>query len=561
MNRLDPRDRTKAVSPSVPTPFPLLIASPATSSTPTNKPPLTKRLRVDQRDRRPLAAWRYAGDLSRMAAAVCAMSELSPHAFTLNLGREIEEAARMSPDGPLTYLQERFYRSLRRQLGHVPPFAFVLETTASRRLHVHGVIAISGAPEALRRALTQAGGLWDDAGAEYQLDLQPVWDGDGWSRYCNKDAARTRKALGVHRVLSLSRDLTRMARDYWATLRASQRARRSAARGNSVRCSLASMPAVMPVSAGSDAPREILVSARVPDGEVSAPAGIVNLATTGPSGHLEHEMAMQISVNRPAHQRERNRLSSARPHSTRLSRRADEGASLAGVNSSGRRLHIRSCRFTSPRQRNSPLSQAGDNSYSGRFRRRRTSADVDPAHVSGVAAPTPNVPGDVRSGVDCLVFYAGGSSLAQTGGVDGRRNVAGPDRGRRGGRTASSPVGCRPALQATRRIQRRPSNSSVIRRADFSAVAPDQLARDRSVVDRRRATRRQSDRLACRPRRSRDDPGAGPVRVSRIFFQKPPTARRVLDITYEVERNSTNKLRLASLTHEERGAYAMCQRT
>ncbi|MBE0703320.1 MAG: hypothetical protein IH582_09145 [Afipia sp.] len=60
-----------------------------------------------------------------MAAAVRAISELDPYAFTLNLGRDVEEAARVSPDGHLTYLQERLYRFLRRQIGRVPPFAFV----------------------------------------------------------------------------------------------------------------------------------------------------------------------------------------------------------------------------------------------------------------------------------------------------------------------------------------------------------------------------------------------------------------------------------------------------
>jgi len=388
MNGLAPRNPTKAVSPSVPTPIPLHIASSTPSSAPTNTPP-TKRRRADQRDRRPLAAWRYAGDLSRMAAATRALSELDPHAFTLNLGREIEEAARMRPDGPLVYLQERLFRSLRRQVGHVPPFAFVLETTASGRLHVHGVIAISGAPEALRRALTQAGGLWDGAGAEYQLDLQPVWDGDGWSRYCGKDAARTRRALGVKRVLSLSRDLSRMARDYWATLRASQRARRSAARGNFTQCSLVSVPAVMPVSASSDAPRETLVSARVPDCEVSAPAGIVNLATTGPSSHLEHEMAMTISVNRPVHRRNGSAKPGAQEHHLRLSKKADKGVSLPGVNSGGRRLHIRSHWFTSPRQRSSPRSQARDDSYSGSSARRGSPANLGLAYIAGPGTQIP----------------------------------------------------------------------------------------------------------------------------------------------------------------------------
>lgn len=226
----------------------------------------------------------------------------------------------MSPDGPLTYLQERLYRLLRRQIGRVPPFAFVLETTASGRLHLHGVIAtISSAPEALRRALTQAGGLWDGAGAEYQLDLQPVWEGDGWCRYCCKDAARTRRALGVKRVLSLSRDLARMARDYWATLRASQRSRRSTQRGNSTQCSLVSVPAVMPVSPSSDAPRETLLSARVPDCEVSAPARTVNFVTTGASRHLEHEMTMTIWVNRPVHRRNGSAKPGAREHDVRLS--------------------------------------------------------------------------------------------------------------------------------------------------------------------------------------------------------------------------------------------------
>ncbi len=352
--------------------------------------------------------------------------------------------------------------------------AFVLETTASGRLHVHGVVAaISDAPHALRDALTQAGGLWDGAGAEYQLDLQPVWDDDGWSHYCVKDAARTRRALGVKHVLSLSRDLTRMARDYWEGLRACQRARRSAARGNSIRCSLASIPVFVPVSASPAVASEELVSVRLPDSEVSTPTETVNLATTGPSRHLEHEMAMQVSVNRPVHRRERIRQSSDRPHSARLSRRADEGASLAGVNSSGGRLHIQSYGFTSPGQRSSPRSQAGDDSYSGSSARHGSPANVGLARDAHAVAQVPHRSRGVMSGDAARVVHLDSGHVPPEGCVERSSRGRGPQgRGRKDGSAISSPVDLRPTVHATREIRRRPS---ILRRSTAHRICRQPL--------------------------------------------------------------------------------------
>ncbi|WP_127600245.1 hypothetical protein [Nitratireductor alexandrii] len=120
-----------------------------------------------------------------------------------------------------SYLQQRIARALKARFGaRKIPFAFVFELTESGRLHLHGVIYV---PEGERRelisALRCAGGKWDAWLPEKQADIRELWNAAGWGRYCTKTASRTRQALGVKSVLSMSREMNRIAKSYWTHIR------------------------------------------------------------------------------------------------------------------------------------------------------------------------------------------------------------------------------------------------------------------------------------------------------------------------------------------------------
>lgn len=192
------------------------------------------------------------------------------------------------------------------------------------------------------------------------------------------------------------------------------------------------------------------------------------------------------------------------------------------VNSSGRRLHIRSYRFTSPRQRSSHRPHARDDRYSGSSARHGSPANLDLARDARAGAQVLHRSPSVMSGDTCRVILLDGGRVPREGCVEPwSRDRCHKGRGRQDGSAVSSPVDRRPTFHATRGIRRRPSILRTSSDPQICRQSPliDWPQLERSAVGRPRATRGRWDSLAYRPRQSRDGRGVGSVLVSQIFFR------------------------------------------
>lgn len=219
LRRLDPWAASTLEPPSVkaPTPRPYSL--------------LNKRQRADHNDQRRLPAWNCAGDLLRMQAAARGARERSMRAFSLNLSPGIAHQALGSSRGPLTYIHDRIDKAIRQQFHFGLEFAFRPEFTDDGRLHIHGIIEVPpGFERRVNDALMAAGGTWDASHSEFQLDTRDLYDGDGWARYCDKTASRTRRLLGLapaKSILSMTRGIRKDAESYWNRLRDLERDERA----------------------------------------------------------------------------------------------------------------------------------------------------------------------------------------------------------------------------------------------------------------------------------------------------------------------------------------------
>jgi hypothetical protein len=122
------------------------------------------------------------------------------------------------------YLRKRIANALDRLLGREDaasvPFLFVLGADGNR-WHLHGVAAVTEHNlKAFRDALTDAGGRWGaETGREHQVDVRPVYEPDGWSRYIYDHVP------AMHRVLDgnayhIARSVRGGARDLYERERA-----------------------------------------------------------------------------------------------------------------------------------------------------------------------------------------------------------------------------------------------------------------------------------------------------------------------------------------------------
>lgn len=159
-------------------------------------------------------------------------AKLGGRIFTLRFSQDVAKATESHKD-PIGYLRKRLSNSFSRLGMSVPPLAFVLEMTPLGRstdedgttmkepqAHLHGVIATAGCDsKLLNQALRDAGGTLRGRAAARQLKLQefvPSLGGPfGWSRYCWKDARRTRRLLAVKKVHYLPQVVNRLATAYW----------------------------------------------------------------------------------------------------------------------------------------------------------------------------------------------------------------------------------------------------------------------------------------------------------------------------------------------------------
>lgn len=161
--------------------------------------------------------WRSLWSHERLAMAFEAAEKIGGIAFTLNLSPRRQEFL-VNRSDPADDLRRRISKALRSEFGRLLPFGFEFEVSPAGALHAHGVV-IAGSRSAavedrLTRALAKAGGKIQGRSAARQVALDVLHDGLGWASYLQKAFDDACTHLGTHKVIFLSSDLVRLARQY-----------------------------------------------------------------------------------------------------------------------------------------------------------------------------------------------------------------------------------------------------------------------------------------------------------------------------------------------------------
>lgn len=138
-------------------------------------------------------------------------------AFTLRLSSKREKELFASSD-PARLISQKINRALKVSGFSRPRYAFVLETAAGRKLHLHGVLILDneGDQNRFATALKQAGDRIAGFGAGTQLKLKSLdctWR--KWVTYCagSEELADTSDVLGTRKIVFLSQPLKRLVLD------------------------------------------------------------------------------------------------------------------------------------------------------------------------------------------------------------------------------------------------------------------------------------------------------------------------------------------------------------
>lgn len=139
--------------------------------------------------------------------------------FTLNFSARVEASLRRSND-PAHDLADKITKSMRAVMGGVAlPYAFKLEISPTGKLHAHGVSCLRAPTKAeldlLWSALVKAGGKVANKSRARQVDLDELWNADGWTTYFGKTTDDTIAQLGTNKITHVSRSLNAMAKQDW----------------------------------------------------------------------------------------------------------------------------------------------------------------------------------------------------------------------------------------------------------------------------------------------------------------------------------------------------------
>lgn len=177
-----------------------------------------------------LPVWEHSGDRVKLVFANRGLvsSGYSPEgcwsdaaAFSLNLSPERIDEAQRHPKGFIDSLKRDLDRTFNRMIGEVPSYWFGAGATRDRRLHLHGAIHTKKSDAGIvRAALIAISGNWPAVrGADYQLDLQPMTDADGWVRYVLKQGPAARRLIVTGKSLTIPKELRREGRRLYDALR------------------------------------------------------------------------------------------------------------------------------------------------------------------------------------------------------------------------------------------------------------------------------------------------------------------------------------------------------
>jgi len=141
-------------------------------------------------------------------------------AFSLDLGKG-QEVKILSHVDPADHLRRRLSQALKNTFGRSIPFGFSIEIALKTgKPHLHGVIQHPGAGEDTRErlveALRRAGGRIKGRVGSRQAKLTAITSGTGWARYGLKDFDEAARYLGTGKIIFLSTELTRLARELHA---------------------------------------------------------------------------------------------------------------------------------------------------------------------------------------------------------------------------------------------------------------------------------------------------------------------------------------------------------
>lgn len=141
------------------------------------------------------------------------------HSINLRLSKDIDEAARRSPRGIASYMQDRIRKALKETFADdAPEFWFVIERDHATRFHLHGAVVVPhpGCEGMIDDALRKAGGSWSQK--VYQQVGRPVLEPIYWAHYATKSLNLTVRDIDT-RLFASTVGIRRAARDGWEDLR------------------------------------------------------------------------------------------------------------------------------------------------------------------------------------------------------------------------------------------------------------------------------------------------------------------------------------------------------
>jgi hypothetical protein len=175
-----------------------------------------------------LPVWEHSGDRVKLTFANRGLVSLggartNPAAFSLNLTLERIAEAQRHPKGFIDSLKRDLDRTFNRMIGEISSYWFGAGATRDGRLHLHGAIHISEATAPIiDAALRKIGGEWPKhVSPDYQLDLRPMTDADGWVRYVLKQGPSARRLIITGKSLTIPKELRREGHRLYDALRLS----------------------------------------------------------------------------------------------------------------------------------------------------------------------------------------------------------------------------------------------------------------------------------------------------------------------------------------------------
>ncbi|WP_426039917.1 hypothetical protein [Brevundimonas sp. DC300-4] len=141
------------------------------------------------------------------------------HTINLHLSKDIDEAARRSPRGIVSYMQDRIRKAMKETFADdAPEFWFVLERDNAIRFHLHGAVVIPqpGCEPMIDEALRKAGGSWSQK--SFQQVGRPVVEPIYWAHYATKRLNLTVIDIDT-RLFASTLGIRQAARDGWDGLR------------------------------------------------------------------------------------------------------------------------------------------------------------------------------------------------------------------------------------------------------------------------------------------------------------------------------------------------------